>query len=1211
MLTTGTTDNLVGTANNDTVTAVNSSVASEGTLQVTDKIDGAAGTDTANISMGMSFTGFTTGSMKNVETANITNTSTAQLDFDASGVTEVTKYTINATTASVTLSDVVTLADVEVTGPANNGVITVGYATTSIVSTGAQTDTQKLKVTNVGTANTKTDGTDDAKVGTVTIAKVEALEITTAGTANTLNLGGVSDATSIKITGAGTTQINAIDDSVKTFDASGATGKVIANLSGAAAATLTTVKSGSGDDTLTVSAADMKINAAVAGGTGADKLVLDASAGATLGMTMSGVETLEVKSTSGVTFSGSNVTDLTTVNLSAIGGAVSLLNMGTTALEVNGVGTIAQTVSSDTAAAVTYNLKASAAQLTAGTAAAANTTGATFDSATALTINVNELVDSDTGAISAAQATSLTLNVASKVVNAAELTEFSNAITAGEATSVTVASTGQLIGATINAAKATSMTLTTGSSTAAATEVDTLTLNATKLSSLNVTAKQDLTITEGTSTAGLDSIQTLTVTTDNDFVLGGFGGNATTLDDIATATIGGTATTASADLGNLGNANMTHNINLTATGLKAGLTVGTVNAGTGSATLNVSGVTGAIATGNAINGDGGVTLTATNIAEALTGTAAITSKGNISVDVTNAAKAVTLGTLKALTGTAVTGDVTVLANNIAGVLTLGAIEGNNVTVNTKTAGSAVVEAGVTAKTSVTWTAADLFADNVAIATTTDSTAFTATLAGGAMGEIFAITGSTAQTGITATGNLGAGTNRVDVTLGNSTATGQTVTLSGLTSSATAGDATGATLAAGSYETNVVLNAETNGNITVVGSAKDDLVTLAGTHTGTISITDSTTTDKDMLSLTAALATTTLTLSGIEGITVAAAAGTSINASAISGQTITITQGTNDLTLAGSAGDDTINLVNITTTAAAVGDFIINGDTGNDIITGTATAETINGGAGNDTIVAGAGNDLIVVGATTEGNGDTIEGGADTDTLDLTGASHTFATDNKLVTVENITFGSISTLNLTGQTESFNITANVGGLTVTTGSALDIVTAAGGTDVITLGTTQAAADIIKSFATGTDDLKYSGALLNVATATLVDAGVLGAAATIDAAIGISAIATQYVFDNAAFDIDASLVAHIAAPTATTSAAIVTAAMTALNATAKTSLDATFLSTETVLFVLDGTAGTSSAVFAFTNTTATGNAIDAGELVLVGVTDAVIATGVIIL
>jgi len=192
-----------------------------------------------------------------------------------------------------------------------------------------------------------------------------------------------------------------------------------------------------------------------------------------------------------------------------------------------------------------------------------------------------------------------------------------------------------------------------------------------------------------------------------------------------------------------------------------------------------------------------------------------------------------------------------------------------------------------------------------------------------------------------------------------------------------------------------------------------------------------------------------------------------------------------------------------------------------------------------------------------------------------------------------------------------ITSGGGGDSINGGAGLDVITLAAGTDTVVLPTAQSSVDVINTFTSGTDRLRYSGALLNQADATLTNAGDISASATVNAAIAVSAVATQYVFSNAAFDIDASLTAHIAAPTSTTAAAIVTAARTALNNTAMGNLDATFLAAETVLFILDGTVGTSAAVFAFTNSTAAGNTIDVGELVLVGVTDVVIASGDVIL
>jgi len=1017
--------------------------------------------------------------MKNVETVDLTNDTTAAFNFSAKGITGATKYSIDATKASITLSDLAKLADIEVSGPAKAGNITVDYTTTSDVWTGSQTDTQNLKVTNVGTANTKTDGTDNAKVGTVSIAKVEALDITTAGTANTLDLSSVADAKAITVTGAGTTQINAVGAATTSFDASTATGKVIVDTSGAAAGALTSIKTGAGDDTITASATDLKINGTVAGSTGADKLVLDATAGDTLALNMSGVQTLDVKTTSALTFSGSNVTDLATVNLIGNAGGVSFLNMAATPLTVNTSGdSAAAAIGFDTAAAVTYNMDATAAQTTAGTTAATATAAATFSGATALTVNANALVASS-GAITANEATSLTINNASNVVNAAELNQFSSKVTANKATSVTVDSKGTLAtGAEIVADKATTMTLNTGST---AVDSDVLKIDATKLNTLNVTAKQDLAITEstsGTTSDSLDSVQTLTVTTDKAF---SFAGDY--LDDLASATISGTTAKSSADIQALGTSTLTHNVNVTATGLKAGLKIGNVNAGTASSTIDFSGVTGDVELTSTVNADSGVTITGTNVAGNVTGTAAISSKGNISVDVSNAAKAVTLGTLNAGT----TGDVTVSANNIGGKLTVGAITGNNVTVNTKTSGAQVSELGVTAKTSVNWTASDLFDDDVAIATDATSTAFTATLNGGAKNDVFTIAGKAAQSSITVSGDLGAGTNKVTTTLADSSSsTGQTVSYSGLTSTATAGDATA--------ETETTISAAVTGSdkVSITGSAKDDLITLnatGATYTQAITVTDSTTTDNDVFAIGAKASQvyTNLNLTNVESLTHAAAV--SINASAISGDTMS-TLGDSLLTLTDTAGDDTIDLTNVSgykdgTTATTTTELKVTATTGNDIIKGLHVGgATYDGGAGNDTITVSTGVNTIVTGAGT----DTVETTGGTNTVTATSedgvtttikATHTGTTVNMTAVDGGIVDASTSTAAVTinGAGDKDTITGGAGNDTITGGAGIDTVTGGAGADHFVFATTDidttggAVTDIITDFATGSDDLAF--------------------------------------------------------------------------------------------------------------------------------------------
>jgi hypothetical protein len=204
---------------------------------------------------------------------------------------------------------------------------------------------------------------------------------------------------------------------------------------------------------------------------------------------------------------------------------------------------------------------------------------------------------------------------------------------------------------------------------------------------------------------------------------------------------------------------------------------------------------------------------------------------------------------------------------------------------------------------------------------------------------------------------------------------------------------------------------------------------------------------------------------------------------------------------------------------------------------------------------------------------------------------------------NITLSNVAGVVTTGGLAD-TITGGTAGDSITAGEGLDriAVGAAGNLDRVTIGGTQTSVDIVTGFVSTEDKIQSTIALLNAADATITDAGDLSAKATVNAAIAVSATATQYVFDNAAFEIDLATATDGDGATATELAAIVTAARTALNATAMTNIDATFLVSETVLFVLDDTADDATAIFSFKNTTAAANTINAGELVLIGIVDA---------
>ena len=109
------------------------------------------------------------------------------------------------------------------------------------------------------------------------------------------------------------------------------------------------------------------------------------------------------------------------------------------------------------------------------------------------------------------------------------------------------------------------------------------------------------------------------------------------------------------------------------------------------------------------------------------------------------------------------------------------------------------------------------------------------------------------------------------------------------------------------------------------------------------------------------------------------------------------------------------------------------------ITGSANADTITGGSGADTISAGGGNDTIVV---TASNDVLLDGGAGTNTLDV-GANFTRSSDGQVVNIQNVTLTAAATLNLSNQSEGFNINGSSGTHTITGGSGSNTTYGQGG------------------------------------------------------------------------------------------------------------------------------------------------------------------------
>ncbi len=168
-------------------------------------------------------------------------------------------------------------------------------------------------------------------------------------------------------------------------------------------------------------------------------------------------------------------------------------------------------------------------------------------------------------------------------------------------------------------------------------------------------------------------------------------------------------------------------------------------------------------------------------------------------------------------------------------------------------------------------------------------------------------------------------------------------------------------------------------------------------------------------------------------------GTVVGATAISGiETINASTFTG-VSIAGSAGADTINLSSVSTITGAI--TKIDGGTGNDAITGSSLNDTILGSGGNDILSGGAGNDVFQYTGTANGF-DAIDGGLGTDTVSAL-ANATVIGLSSLTGIETISAGSSTGVYIAGSAN--NDTLNFSGVTLTN---IARVEGGAGNDVLT-------------------------------------------------------------------------------------------------------------------------------------------------------------------
>jgi len=760
-LTTSTTDNLVGSSGDDTFTGSLAGLASALSLNVTDKIDGGAGNDTLNVSMNVAFGGFTTGSMTGVETVGLTNGGSSSLEFDASGATGVTAYTLNSATGAITLKDVGTgLKTISINGLAKADAITTFTSAfaTGAAETTATSDALALNLNGVGTSSTY--------YADLTLGGYNTVNANVTGT-NAVQFNG-TEMTKLNVAGSGKTTVllASTATALTSFDASAASGGVTATLTAVGAnGQLKTVATGTGTDAITIEAQDLPANGTLTDAGGTDTLTVRSNGG-TIEWNQSGFETLAFTGvSSALTVSGAKTSGVTTVSTnystsssSNTNAKITLVNMGAGALAFDTKGAVAAgDVDSDHTGATTLNYKAAAT-----TSAAYGSDNATadysFGETSALTVNAGAYTTTTGSTIGAAKAASVTINTTSGLdLAGAEKTLFNSVVTAQKAKSFAVDSKGNLgSAAQISAADATS-----GTVSYSGLDNGSLIISAGKLKSLTVTTGNDLDLD---TSASIGALETLTV--DAQRGLTNFGD----LAKINSITLSGAGTVTDdqsrVDLGALGGTTTSnvnaYDISLTATGLKGasgnnGLNVGTINVAAGyDISVDVSGTTGNVnigAIGGVVGGDD-VTINAKKAAGNFT-VADVVGKGNVSI----------------------------LASGTTGTVTVNAVTGKAVTVDVSGTGSTTSDVGtITAKTSASVNYNTLKANtSKAINLDAASTAFTATVNGGILQDTVTITGSAVQTSITVGGDFGA-TTTDKITINSllaAAATAQTIDISGL------------------------------------------------------------------------------------------------------------------------------------------------------------------------------------------------------------------------------------------------------------------------------------------------------------------------------------------------------------------------------------------------------------------------------------------------
>jgi len=281
----------------------------------------------------------------------------------------------------------------------------------------------------------------------------------------------------------------------------------------------------------------------------------------------------------------------------------------------------------------------------------------------------------------------------------------------------------------------------------------------------------------------------------------------------------------------------------------------------------------------------------------------------------------------------------------------------------------------------------------------------------------------------------------------------------------------------------------------VSAADDELDSNASTITGgtgtsdTLSVTLTAGNDTILLTNVTAIenintagALGNVTMTTVDG-NVAAGATLSIDATSMDDDVLTVdasaeADGVVEITADGTGAHDIIlGQGNDTYTSTSSGVDTVVATAGNNTISTGAGADDITGGTGNDNITAGAGDDVITIATANFTLADTINGGADTDSILLSDDATVVDADFTLVT---------NTETLTAAA-NINLNATLGALAMASGLTTVTLTDTGAADSITVGAGFTSALSVGLVGDGTagntvDAAAYTGALTVTALAS---------------------------------------------------------------------------------------------------------------------------------